>query len=249
MKISVITATWNSEGTIRDTIESLELQSYSDIEYIVIDGGSTDRTLSIISQYSGVVDYIISEPDDGIYDALNKGIAASNGDIIGFLHSDDVFANHNVLSSVASLFSSEQPDCVYGDLNYVSKNDMNKIVRKWRSGPFNRNRIRYGWMPPHPTFYMKKALYKEYGVFDLHYKIAADYDSVLRYLWKHKLKASYLPEVLINMRVGGESNRSIMNIVRKSIEDARAMRRNRLPVLRALIGKNFSKISQFLVKS
>tara|TARA_R110002012_G_scaffold295203_1_gene491644 strand:- start:67 stop:813 length:747 start_codon:yes stop_codon:yes gene_type:complete len=248
MKISVITATWNSENTILDTIKSLRGQSYSNIEYIVIDGGSTDNTMKIIEQNKDIVDYAISERDAGIYDALNKGIAASSGDVLGFLHSDDIFAHRDVLRSVATAFSENKSDSVYGDLNYVAKNDTSRIVRKWRSGAFSRENMGNGWMPPHPTFYMKRALYKEHGFFDLNFKIAADYDSILRYLWKHRVTTAYIPEVLINMRVGGESNRSLKNIINKTREDVQAMKLNDLPIVRAILGKNFSKIPQFFVR-
>lgn len=248
MKISVITATWNSESTILDAIQSLRDQTYSDIEYIVIDGGSTDSTMDIIGQNKDIVDYVISERDAGIYDALNKGIAASSGDVLGFLHSDDIFAHCDVLRFVATTFSEKKSDSVYGDLNYVSKNNTSKVVRKWCSGSFSRENMRNGWMPPHPTFYMKRGLYQEYGVFDLNFKIAADYDSILRYLWKNRVTTAYIPEVLINMRVGGESNRSLKNIVNKTREDLQAMKRNNLPVIKAIIGKNFSKIPQFFIK-
>lgn len=247
MKISVITATWNSEATVKDTIRSLRAQTYTDVEYLVIDGGSTDKTLEIVERNRDKVDYFVSEKDSGIYDALNKGIAAATGDIVGFLHSDDIFANDNVLQSVVSMFQTRNSDCIYGDLNYVSKNDTSKIVRKWRSGVFARHNMRNGWMPPHPTFYMKRDLYEKYGAFDLNYHISADYDSILRYLWKHQISASYLPEVLVNMRVGGESNRSLKNIIRKSKEDVWAMKQNNLAVLRAFLGKNLSKIPQFFV--
>ena len=248
MKISVITATWNSESTILDAIQSMRDQTYSDIEYIVIDGGSTDSTMDIIGQNKDIVDYVISERDAGIYDALNKGIAAASGDVLGFLHSDDIFAHRDVLLSVATTFSKKKSDSVYGDLNYVSKDDTSKIVRKWRSGAFCRENMCNGWMPPHPTFYMKRALYQEYGVFDLNFRIAADYDSILRYLWKHGVTTAYIPKVLINMRVGGESNRSLKNILNKTKEDVQAMKLNDLPIIRAILGKNFSKIPQFFIR-
>lgn len=247
MKISIITATWNSALTIEDTIQSLRNQTYSDFEYIVVDGGSTDNTMNIIEDNEDIIDYSVSENDAGIYDALNKGISAATGDVIGFLHSDDVFAHKDVLNSIASFFIASKSDSVYGDLNYVSKNDTSKIVRKWRSGVFARHKMRNGWMPPHPTFYMRRDLYEKYGAFDLSYDIAADYDSILRYLWKYRVTTAYIPDVLINMRVGGASNRSLRNIIRKTREDIQTMKSNGLPTIRAIIGKNLTKVPQFFL--
>jgi glycosyltransferase len=248
MKISVITATWNSAQTISDTLDSILSQSYTDIEYIVIDGLSRDNTLEIIKNHNVKVDIIVSEKDNGIYDALNKGIAVATGDVIGFLHSDDVFACSDALQQIADAFSQSEIDSVYGDLNYVSKNDTERVIRHWKSNEYKRKNILSGWMPPHPTFYMKRVCYQTFGSFDLSYKISADYDSILRYLWKNSLTSSYVPKVLINMRVGGESNRSLKNIILKSKEDYKAMKNNDLPAVTALLGKNLSKIPQFFKK-
>jgi glycosyltransferase len=245
MKISVITATYNSAQTLKDTIKSLNSQSYPDIEYIIVDGASTDSTLTIVEQYGHRVTTVISEKDNGIYDALNKGIALATGDVVGFLHSDDLFADDRVLSRIAAEFSKESTDAVYGDLNYVSKFDTTKIIRRWISGNFNRSKFRNGWMPPHPTFYMKRKHYRSLGSFDLKFSISSDYESMLRYLWKNKLCATYIPKVLINMRVGGESNRSLANIWKKTNEDVNAMMKNGISPLRGLVFKNLSKISQF----
>lgn len=246
MKFSIITATWNSGKTVEDTIRSFISQDYPNTEYIIIDGASSDSTLDIVRSFGDRIDHIVSEKDKGIYDALNKGIKLATGDIIGFLHSDDIYAHSSVLSMIASIFESSQVDAVFGDLDYVSKIDPSKIIRRWKSGQYVRENMRNGWMPPHPTFYMKRSCYDKFGGFDLNYRIAADYDSLLRYLWKCDVSAEYIPEVLVKMRVGGESNRSIGNIVRKTLEDRRAMIANRLPCVRALIGKNFSKIPQFI---
>jgi len=248
MKITVITATWNSERTIVDTLASFASQDHQDTEYIIVDGGSTDNTIQIIKDSNVRVDKIISEKDKGIYDALNKGIAMATGDVVGFLHSDDIFADTYVLSKIATAMQVGEVDAVYGDLDYVSKLNTNKVIRRWVSGAFDRNKMRNGWMPPHPTFYMKRDCYERFGGFNLGYRIAADYDSILRYLWSENLTVSYIPYVLIKMRVGGESNRSFMNILKKSQEDCLAMSGNGLPVLRALVGKNLSKIPQFFMK-
>jgi len=246
MKVSIITATYNSAQTIRDTLLSLESQSYDDIEYIIVDGSSTDATLDIVNTNSTRISKIISEPDKGIYDALNKGIQAATGDIIGFLHSDDLLAYPQVIEDVVATFSKAQIDAVYGDLDYVSKDDVTKVIRHWKSGVFKRFKMQFGWMPPHPSFYMKRELYLKWGGFNLKYRISADYDSIIRYLWIHNAKISYLPKVLTRMRVGGVSNRSFSNMVKKSKEDVKAMRSNGLLWPIVLICKNFSKLPQFL---
>lgn len=245
MKISVITATWNSALTIMDTIKSLNAQDYSDIEYIIIDGASTDATLDIVNLYGHRVTAIVSEQDKGIYDALNKGIALATGDVVGFLHSDDLFADDRVLSRIAEEFCKGPTGAVYGDLNYVSKYDTTKIIRRWISGSFKRGRFRNGWMPPHPTFYMRREHYLSLGSFDLKFSIAADYDSMLRYLWTNNISAAYIPRVLVNMRVGGKSNGSLVNIFSKTREDRVAMIENGISPIRGLLFKNLSKIQQF----
>jgi glycosyltransferase len=249
MKISVITATYNSALTIQDTLRSLEQQTYQDIEYIIVDGASTDNTLTIVGNESTRVAKIISEPDRGIYDALNKGILAATGDVVGFLHSDDVFASVDSVLQIVNAFILENTDAVYGDLQYVSAIDPSKVIRLWKSGQYSKERLKRGWMPPHPTFYMKRDCYEKFGAFDLNYRIAGDYDSLLRYLWAGNISMSYCEHVLIKMRVGGASNRSLKNIWRKSCEDKRALSNSGLAVLPALFWKNVSKIPQFIFKS
>ncbi|HAE79392.1 glycosyltransferase [Morganella morganii] len=246
MKISIITATYNSEKTIIDTIKSLESQTYDNIEYIIIDGKSKDNTLDLIRNNSKRVSKIISEPDSGIYDALNKGIMHSTGDIVGFLHSDDIFSYPDAISDLVNKLSSDNSDAIYADLDYISKEDDDKIIRHWRSGTYKKENIMRGWMPPHPTFFMKRNLYIEYGLFDLQFKISADYDSLLRYIWKNNISLSYLSKVTTKMRVGGESNRSIKNIIKKTKEDIMALKKNELPWMKAIILKNLSKIPQFI---
>ncbi|GAD02756.1 glycosyltransferase family 2 protein [Agarivorans albus] len=245
MKISIITATFNSESTILESIKSLESQTYSEIEYIVIDGASSDNTVSIVNQNASRLSQIVSEPDAGIYDALNKGLALATGDAVGFLHSDDVFASDDAIRKLVDLFYTSKADAVYADLHYVAKHDVTKTVRFWKSGEFDISKLKTGWMPPHPTFFMKTRLYREYGSFDLNFKIAADYDSILRYLWVHKVKMAYLPEVVTLMRVGGASNQSIKNLLLKTKEDYMALKKNNLGCVKALVGKNLSKIPQF----
>lgn len=245
MKVSVITATYNSSQTIVDTVRSLEGQTYSDIEYIIVDGASKDNTLQVIEQNCSRVSKIISEPDRGIYDALNKGIQAATGDIIGFLHSDDLLAYPQAIADLVNTMQASQSQAVYADLEYVSKDDISKTVRLWTSGEYQKQNLLNGWMPPHPTFYMKRECYQTLGVFDLSFRISADYDSLLRYLWVNSVTMSYLPKVLIKMRVGGASNRSLSNIYKKSCEDIRALKNSQVFWPKALLIKNVSKIPQF----
>ena len=246
MKVSIITATYNSAETLADTLKSLDFQSYDNIEYIIIDGASSDSTIDLINKRSHRLSRILSEPDKGIYDALNKGLSLATGDIVGFLHSDDVFAYPDVIKDVVAVFRANNCDAVYGDLDYVSKENTDKVVRHWKSGEYKRSKMQFGWMPPHPSFYMRRELYIKHGYFNLDYKISADYDSLIRYLWIHKATVSYLPKVLTRMRVGGMSNRSFKNIVQKSKEDIRVMRNNGLFWPIVFLCKNFSKLPQFL---
>lgn len=245
MKVSVITATYNSSKTVFDTLKSLNEQTYIDIEYIIIDGGSSDNTVSVIKEHCPKVASIVSEPDKGIYDALNKGISTATGDIVGFLHSDDLLAYPDAIKELVETLQREKTQAVYADLEYVSKDNTSKVIRKWTSGAFERQKLRSGWMPPHPTFFMKRDLYIKHGMFDLDLKIAADYDSLLRYLWSNNVTASYLPKVVTKMRVGGASNRSLANIIEKTKEDIQALKNNRLFWPSALLIKNVSKIPQF----
>lgn len=254
MKISVITITYNSEKTLRDTIESVLGQSYKDIEYIIVDGKSKDSTCDIVREYGDRISQFVSEKDNGLYDALNKGIRMATGDVVGFMHSDDIYASPDSLKLIAEAFTVkiEVPgktvyaDAVYGDLVYVDKDDTSKIVRFWRSGKFSRTRALTGWMPPHPTFYMKREVYVQRGGFNTTFKIAADYESILRYLVRFKINTYYIPIILVRMRVGGESNKSFKNVIRKSMEDLRAMHTNGLISFAAIFNKNASKFKQFM---
>jgi len=248
MKISIITAVFNNQETISEAIESVLSQTYDDIEYIVIDGASTDGTVEIIKQYAGRITRFVSEPDNGIYDALNKGIALATGDVIGFLHSDDLYQHDKVIEMVAAVFKKYQVDSVYGDLNYVSKDDTDKVIRYWESGQFSLKKLRRGWMPPHPTFFVKRAVYEKAGSFDTGFKIAADYDIILRFLGKYQISTHYIPHVLIKMRVGGVSNNSLKNVLQKSKDDLRAMKKNGIGHVGSLFMKNVSKLPQFLMR-
>lgn len=244
MTISVITATYNCATTIEDCLRSVASQSYTDREHVIIDGASTDGTTDIV-RLNGEARFV-SEPDRGIYDALNKGIAAASGDIIGFLHADDLYADDKVLEAVASAFEDPAVEAVYGDLVYVQKADTKRVVRYWRSSPFQPTRLAQGWMLPHPTLYLRRSVYERFGGFDLSYRIAADYDFMLRVLGRIEGRIVYLPRLLVRMRVGGESNRSLRNIMRKSAEDLRALRANGVGGILTLMRKNGSKLSQFI---
>lgn len=248
MRISIITATYNSEKTLLDTLLSLEKQTYPDIEYIVVDGASNDNTIKLIKSNCTKVSKIICEPDKGIYDALNKGIQAASGDVIGFLHSDDLLAYDDAIADIAKTFEITGCDAIYGDLEYVAQNDTTKRIRLWKSGSFSRFKMKVGWMPPHPSFYMKRKCYRQFGCFSLDYRISADYDSLLRYILKQRISIAYLPKVLVKMRVGGISNRSVSSMVKKSMEDIRVMNQNGIIWPIALVYKNISKLPQFIKK-
>ncbi|RKD90778.1 glycosyltransferase family 2 protein [Mangrovibacterium diazotrophicum] len=244
MKISLITATYNSYPAINDCIASIANQTAKP-EHLVIDGGSNDKTLETVKTAKIIAKYI-SEPDKGIYDALNKGIQMASGDIIGVLHSDDLLASDTILEKIALTFEETGADVLYGDLVYVDKEDTSKVIRFWKSQPFKTELLKRGWMPAHPTVFAKREVYQKHGLFDLSFKIAADYDLMLRIFKDSSLKYTYLPEVITRMRVGGASNKSVSNIIQKSKEDYRAMKKNGLgfPAW-TLFCKNLSKIPQF----
>jgi len=247
MKISIITATYNSEGTIADTIASIRSQDYKDIEYIIVDGGSNDNTMDIIAKAEGVVTLSISEPDNGIYDALNKGLALATGDVVGILHSDDVFASENTISSVAAKFIEKKVDAVYSDLQYVDQNDLNKVIRYWKSCDYNPKLFYKGWMPAHPTFFLSKRCFDEYGCYDLSFFTSADYELMLRMFVRHKVKSAYIPKTLVKMRVGGQSNVTWKNRWIANQEDARAWKVNGLKArFYTRWMKPLSKIRQFV---
>ena len=245
MKISIITAVFNNRDTVAAALDSVLSQSHVDSELVVIDGGSTDGTLDTLSRYVDRVAAFVSEPDSGIYDALNKGIGKATGDVVGFLHSDDLMADELALTRVAEAFADPAVDAVYGDLVYVSRNDPSNVVRRWNAGPFNVNQLQWGWMPPHPTFYVRRELYERLGRFDISYRIAADYDCMLRFL-TGGIKVAYIPELLVKMRVGGASNRSLSSLLAKSREDYRVISRHGMWPLGTLLAKNIRKLPQFL---
>ncbi|SDB65116.1 glycosyltransferase [Flavobacteriaceae bacterium MAR_2010_188] len=249
MKVSIITATFNSQASLKTCIESVNLQDYENLQHVFIDGNSTDNTLNIIRENSKRNNLIISEDDKGIYDALNKGVIASAGDIIGYVHSDDILAHKSIISDIVTMFKNENIDGVYGDLKYVSKNEPKKVIRYWQSREYHPKLILQGWMPPHPTLYLRRSVYDKFGLFNLRYKISADYDFVIRIMKDKNLKFGYLPKVICDMRVGGASNRSVNNIINKTREDYCSLLQNDIknPV-KSVILKNIHKIPQFFKK-
>jgi len=248
MKVTIITVCYNSEKYIRSAIESVLSQTYKDIEYVVVDGNSSDTTVDIIKSYEpqfcGRMKWT-SEKDNGIYDAMNKGIAMATGDIIGILNSDDLFTTSDSIKKIVSIFSEKDIDCTYADLYYVSQNDTDKIIRNWRSG--KRMAFSKGWHPAHPTFYTKKAIYQQYGLFNLTYKFAADFELMLRFVEKYNISTSYLAEALVKMRLGGITNKSLNNIIKGNIECYKAFKENGIPVsVFYSLYRIFPKFTQFL---
>ena len=248
MKISIVTAVFNRVDTIADAIKSVQLQSYLQVEHLVQDGFSTDGTRDEVARLATEKTSVISEGDSGIYDAINRGICRATGDVIGLMHSDDMFAHAHVLEKVAAAFANPAVDGVYGDLQYVGADDPNRVIRHWRSGEYHPALLARGWMPPHPTLYLRREVFDRYGLYDTSFRIAADYDAMLRYLVRGQIKLAYIPEVLVKMRVGGESNRSLGRILLKSREDLKALRNNGVGGVGTLAAKNLRKISQFLTK-
>jgi glycosyltransferase involved in cell wall biosynthesis len=246
--VSIITATFNCDATVRNCIGSVRGQSHP-AEHIVVDGGSTDGTLQIVNGCESGIAKVISETDQGVYDAMNKGVALATGDVIGILNADDVYAHRDVLAKVARVFEDERVDSCYGDLVYLSQDNPDRVVRFWRAGPYDVRRFYRGWMPPHPTFFVRRSVYERYGAFRLENGSAADYELMLRFLLKHGISTAYIPEVLVKMRSGGVSNASLGNRLRANRMDRRAWRVNGLrPRPWTIAMKPLSKIGQYLFR-
>lgn len=245
MLVSVITICYNSESTIADTINSVLEQDYPHIEYIVIDGNSTDSTADIVRSYGEKITKFITEKDEGIYDAMNKGLKAATGNIIGFINSDDVLNSNDCISKIAGAFQSSDADVVYGDKLYVSPANPQRTVRFWKAGEFDRNNYKKGWMTPHLSTYIKKACYDKYGHFRTDFKIAADYELMLRIIYKHKAKAIYLPITIAKMRAGGVSNSSLKNVMISNYEVYKSWKVNGLKISPLImLRKPIKKLSQ-----
>lgn len=249
MKVSIITVSYNSALTIADTIKSVVNQDYKDVEYIIIDGKSSDHTLAVIEPFKAQIARIVSEPDKGIYDAMNKGLALATGDVVGILNSDDVYADNTVISDIVAAMQRANTDSCYADLCYVEKDNLSKVVRYWQSGAYNKENFQKGWMPPHPTFFLKRVCYQNFGVFNTDFRTSADYEIMLRMLYKNAVSCTYLPRVIIQMRVGGQSNVSLKNRIKANREDRRAWAVNGLkPGIFTMFRKPLSKISQYFKK-
>lgn len=250
MKISVITVCYNGASTIEQTLKSVAEQAWNNIEHIVIDGGSVDGTMLVVDSYRFGLAHVVSEKDNGIYDAMNKGIALATGDVIGFINADDFYPSTDVLEKVARVFENPSLDACYGDLCYVGQNDSSSTIRYWKSSEFVPGTFEAGWCPPHPTFFVRRSIYKRFGGFSLNYKIAADVELMMRFLEVHKIRAHYLPEVLVHMRMGGQTNKSLSNIVKQNREILRALRlhNRRASVWRLMGSKLISRGWQFFVR-
>ena len=248
MKISIITITYNSANSLPRTLESVQSQTYPDIEHVIVDGASKDETPKIIESYAAKHKNVrwISEKDKGIYNALNKGIAMATGDVIGFLHSDDVLFSPQSIEQIAAAFEDPDIDVVYGDLQYCREG---KIVRRWKSNAFHPYSLKYGWMPPHPTVYVRKEVYAQVGEYDEWFRISADYDMMLR-IFGGKYKSCYLPHVLVNMEMGGTSNRNAKARLSKTQEDYIVLKKNHVGAGYLTVAcKQLRKLRQFLRKS
>ncbi|WP_406825692.1 glycosyltransferase family 2 protein [Pedobacter sp. KACC 23697] len=246
MKISLITVVYNGEHFLQACFNSVKAQTYADVEYIVIDGGSTDSTLQIIQENQSAIDYFISEKDQGLYDALNKGIGKATGEVIGILNADDLFAAADVLAAVAKTFMDRpEIDGLYGDLNYVHP-ETHHIIRTWKSKQHTHADLKKGWMPAHPTLYLKRSLFEKNGGYSLDLGTTADYELILRFFYIHQIVALYLPVLMVNMRAGGISNNSLRSRIAALFDDYKALRRNHVPYpLFVLMRKKLSKLSQF----
>jgi glycosyltransferase involved in cell wall biosynthesis len=252
MRFTVVTASFNSQATIADTLQSVDRQEGVSVEHLIIDGASTDDTLRIIQQHHQPWRQVISEPDRGIYDAMNKGLRTAAGDIVGLLNSDDLYPTGHVLATVAKAFDSDPAlDAVYGDLCYVRQHNIDHVVRYWRSSAYQPGRFERGWVPPHPTFFARKEVYERLGCFDLTYRLAADWELLVRLIEVGKIRVKYLPEVLVHMRLGGATNKSLSNVWKQNREIWRAAQAHALrpSISGFVLGKVWSRGMQFVMRS
>lgn len=248
MKLSIITVVYNNKRTIENAIQSVLNQSFKNIEYIIIDGKSVDGTIDIINSYKDKISYFISETDKGIYDAMNKGIALASGDVIGILNSDDLYADNDVLKDVMGYFQADEKlDILYGDLVYVNADDINKVVRKWTSKKYYKKFFEHGNVPPHPALFVKKSVYNECGLFNVNYKLAADYDFMLRIFKKLEFSSQYIPRLMVRMRLGGATNKSLLNIINGNKEILNLWKGNNLKAPLLLMPfRLYKRLTQFI---
>lgn len=251
MKISIITITYNSAATVEDTIKSVVMQDYPNVEYLIIDGKSKDNTLQIVEKYKDKITKVVSEKDKGLYDALNKGIKHATGDIVGMLHSDDLYSHPKVLSNIVKTFQNNpHAEGVYADLVFVNRNDTDKVMRTWESGEYQEGDFLKGWMPPHPTFFVKKETYEKHGGFNTELKLSADYELMLRLIHKNQIKLAYLNEVIVKMRMGGVSNVSFFVKLKANIEDKMAWKLNGIkPKMTTMLMKPLRKLGQYFKRA
>lgn len=248
MKVTLITVVLNCADYIEDCVKSVISQDYDNIEHIIIDGGSTDGTVSLIKKYGHKIDYFISEKDTGMYDALNKGLAVATGDLVGVLNADDLFAANDTVSSVVDCFKNNDCDIVYGNLNFISRTDLTKVTRRWRSKPYKLKSVKMGWMPAHPTMYMRRKLIIDQGCYSLDFGPCADYELIIRILQKNCFRVVFLDKLLVLMRNGGMSNGSIRKIYRTMVNDYRVLTHNKIPnPLLVMLLKKLRKLDQFFV--
>ena len=245
-RISIITVCHNSGHTILSTLSSVAVQTYDNIEHIIVDGGSADNTVALVQGWREHSVRLVSEPDEGIYDAMNKGIEMASGDIIGFLNSDDLYADATVLEQIAAAFRDRITDACYADLVYVDRDDVGSVVRYWKSSDYKPGAFSAGWCPAHPTFYVRKAIFEKFGRFNLVYSLAADADLMIRFLEKERISAVYIPRIWVKMRVGGQTNLSLGNIVQQNREILASLRSHGFRVSRVkfVVMKIYSRIVQ-----
>lgn len=249
MKISIITVTYNAAATIRDTIESVLAQDYPNIEHIIIDGASKDNTVEIVQSYGDRIARFVSEPDRGMYDGMNKGIKLATGDAIAILNADDVYINSYVISTIVEHFQQQQVDSVFADLVYVKHDEPDKIVRYYSSAHFHPDKFAYGWMPAHPTFVVKRWAFDRYGFFKTDYKIAADYELLIRFLAIHQMSYHYIPQVLVKMRTGGASTANLSSNWILNREIVRGCLENGIQTnMTKVLSKYFVKVFQLVAR-
>ena len=245
-RVSIVTVCFNAATTIQNTVQSVRVQTYGCLEHIVVDGGSTDGTQDLVAKHNGRISKFVSEPDEGIYDAMNKGIRMADGEFVAFLNADDMYADERVISDVVAAAEAGDVDAVYGDLLYVRREDTRRVVRYWKAGEYLPGAFRLGWVPPHPTFFCRRSVYEKFGAFDVNYRLAGDFELMLRFLEKNRIRVAYIPRPLVRMRVGGRAN-TVRGVLRGNREILRAFAANGLkPAPGFFWRKPLLKVGQFL---